>query len=175
MTGNAGSGPFFFFMKCDLINPDRGPDRLPFMPDQFDSLKSRAMRPARVELVRVPAVDATHSAMLRRLRVTTGIFVPSSRGIFRISLRRGLSKAEIACFLSHRECGRRIAEGPDAFGAVFEDDVVFSDETFFSGRRDMDSGGGRYCQAGDHDRQVCRGTVGTEKFPGTRNRSFSFG
>jgi len=37
-----------------------------------------------------------------------------------------LSRAEIGCFLSHRECLRRIAEGDAPWGAVFEDDIALS-------------------------------------------------
>jgi glycosyl transferase family 25 len=39
-----------------------------------------------------------------------------------------LTNAETACFLSHRRCWQIIADGADQFGAIFEDDVVFSDE-----------------------------------------------
>lgn len=38
-----------------------------------------------------------------------------------------LTSTEIACFLSHKACWAKIADGDDAYGAVFEDDVVFSD------------------------------------------------
>ena len=37
-----------------------------------------------------------------------------------------LTDAEIACLLSHRTCWSIVAEGDDAYGAVFEDDIVFS-------------------------------------------------
>lgn len=43
--------------------------------------------------------------------------------------------AEKACFLSHRECWKRIVEGNHDFGAIFEDDVHFSPDAakFLSG------------------------------------------
>lgn len=37
-----------------------------------------------------------------------------------------LTEAEVCCFLSHRRCWEIIADGPDQYGVVFEDDVVFS-------------------------------------------------
>ncbi|TPM24261.1 glycosyltransferase family 25 protein [Mesorhizobium sp. B2-3-5] len=37
-----------------------------------------------------------------------------------------LTEAEVCCFLSHRRCWQIIVDGPDQYGAVFEDDVVFS-------------------------------------------------
>ncbi|TJV19702.1 glycosyltransferase family 25 protein [Mesorhizobium sp.] len=37
-----------------------------------------------------------------------------------------LTEAEVCCFLSHRRCWQIIADGPDQYAAVFEDDVVFS-------------------------------------------------
>jgi glycosyl transferase family 25 len=39
-----------------------------------------------------------------------------------------LAKQELACFLSHRECWIEIANGAHRFGAVFEDDLAFSDD-----------------------------------------------
>jgi glycosyl transferase family 25 len=38
-------------------------------------------------------------------------------------------KAEVACSLSHRACWKLIAEGTAPFGAVFEDDIAFADDT----------------------------------------------
>ncbi|MBW6505959.1 MAG: glycosyltransferase family 25 protein [Rhodobacteraceae bacterium] len=40
-----------------------------------------------------------------------------------------LSRAEVACFLSHRACWTLIAHGATPFGAVFEDDIAFADDT----------------------------------------------
>ena len=39
-----------------------------------------------------------------------------------------MSAQEIGCFLSHRNVWKRIAEGENAFGAVFEDDLTFSND-----------------------------------------------
>lgn len=89
-----------------LINLDRDADRLEGMRVQFERLGLRFSR--------VPGVDgrnltaeqiAYHQANPRRAR---------------------LGAAEVGCILSHRECWLRIAEGPDPYGAVFEDDVDLS-------------------------------------------------
>lgn len=37
-----------------------------------------------------------------------------------------LTRQEVACFQSHRQCWQIIADGTDPYGAIFEDDVVFS-------------------------------------------------
>ncbi|WP_421914751.1 glycosyltransferase family 25 protein [Mesorhizobium sp.] len=42
--------------------------------------------------------------------------------------RLRLTGGEIACLLSHRACWMMIAGGDDPYVAIFEDDVVFSDE-----------------------------------------------
>ena len=39
-----------------------------------------------------------------------------------------MAKAEVACFLSHRNCWIKIAAAEARFGAVFEDDIAFSDD-----------------------------------------------
>lgn len=39
-----------------------------------------------------------------------------------------LSLAELACFQSHRECWKRIAANDAPYGAVFEDDILFSED-----------------------------------------------
>lgn len=39
-----------------------------------------------------------------------------------------LSQQEVGCFLSHRNVWRRIANGKNNFGAVFEDDLTFSND-----------------------------------------------
>lgn len=40
-----------------------------------------------------------------------------------------MSPPEIGCFLSHRAVWAQIADGGSRFGAVFEDDVMFADQT----------------------------------------------
>ena len=39
-----------------------------------------------------------------------------------------MAKAEVACFLSHRNCWIKIAEAQARFGAVFEDDIAFAQD-----------------------------------------------
>lgn len=119
-------------MKCYLINLDRSSDRLQFMSGQFGFLKSRASREDGIDLVRVPAIDArTLDDAEAASYYDRDFYSFNARYFPNIVPKGGLSKAEIACFLSHRECWRRIAESGEAFGAVFEDDVVFSSEAAF--------------------------------------------
>jgi len=84
-------------MKCLVINLDRSTDRLAHVTSEFARLG--------VPFERVPALDANAGCP---------IHVPS------------LTSAEVCCFLSHRACWQIIADGADRYGAVFEDDVVFS-------------------------------------------------
>lgn len=84
-------------VKCLVINLDRSVDRLAAVTAEFSHIG--------VAFERVAGVDAT-----------TGVpFVAPP-----------LTDAEICCFLSHRRCWQIIADGPDRYGVVFEDDVVFS-------------------------------------------------
>ncbi|UVK43372.1 glycosyltransferase family 25 protein [Mesorhizobium sp. AR07] len=95
-------------MKCLLINLDRSQDRLAHMTAEFARIG--------IDFERVTAVDAQGRPDLAetpmRLNPLTQLH---------------LTNTEVACFLSHKACWARIAEGDDAFGAVFEDDVVFSE------------------------------------------------
>ncbi len=84
-------------MKCLVINLDRSVDRLADVMAEFSRIG--------VPFERVAGIDA----------VTGAPFIAPP-----------LSEAEVCCFLSHRLCWQIIADGPDRYGAVFEDDVVFS-------------------------------------------------
>lgn len=85
-------------MKCLVINLDRSEDRLAHVAAEFAKIG--------VAFERVSAVDAS-----------AGSPIPASPH---------LTKSQVACSLSHRKCWQIIAEGEDQYGAVFEDDVVFS-------------------------------------------------
>lgn len=85
-------------MKCLVINLDRSTDRLAHITSEFAKIG--------VAFERVSAVDAS-----------AGSPIPASPH---------LTKGEIACSLSHRKCWQIIADGADQYGAVFEDDAVFS-------------------------------------------------
>lgn len=86
-------------MRCLVINLDRSPGRLAHMTTEFARIQ--------VKFERVSAVD--------------GMKRPEIAAMSRI-----LSPTEIACFLSHKACWHIIAEGDEAYGAVFEDDTVFT-------------------------------------------------
>ncbi|MER8571979.1 glycosyltransferase family 25 protein [Mesorhizobium sp. M1338] len=87
-------------MKCMVINLDRSPDRLAHVTAEFAKIG--------VSFDRVPAVDA-----LRRPE-----FCETSPN---------LTPTEIACLMSHKICWKVIADGDDAFGVIFEDDIILSE------------------------------------------------
>ena len=95
-------------MKCLVINLDRSQDRLAHMTSEFARIG--------IDFERVAAVDAQDRSDLpqtpMRLNPLTQLH---------------LTNTEIACFLSHKACWAKIADGDDAYGVVFEDDVVFSE------------------------------------------------
>lgn len=87
-------------MKCMVINLDRSPDRLAHVTAEFAKIG--------ISFDRVPAVDALHQPE----------FAQTSPG---------LTATEVACLMSHKVCWKIIADGDDAFGAIFEDDVLLSE------------------------------------------------
>lgn len=93
-------------MKCLVINLDRSRDRLAHVSAEF----------ARVGLAfeRVVAIDARDRPDLAEM--------PQRKKRLR------MADTEIACLLSHKQCWSMIAAGDDAYGAIFEDDVVFADK-----------------------------------------------
>jgi glycosyl transferase family 25 len=90
-----------------LINLDRCSDRLGMMNDRFSQLG--------LGCERVQAVDGKtlDDADIAAVRVTVPGWIP-------------LSAAEVACFLSHRKCWELIVARQDAYGCIFEDDVLLS-------------------------------------------------
>ena len=90
-----------------FINLDRSPDRRAEMSQRLSALG--------IAFERVPAIDgrSLSSSAVDAVRIDTPGWKPLSAG-------------EIGCFLSHRECWRRIAQGDEAYGCVFEDDVLLS-------------------------------------------------
>ncbi|MBS7538638.1 glycosyltransferase family 25 protein [Ancylobacter lacus] len=96
-------------MKCYLINLDRSPERLVNMAERFGRIN--------VPFERVSGIDG------KKVGIQPAVFYNADG-----TVKRRLAIGEVACFQSHRSCWRRIAEGEDAFGAVFEDDIIFSDK-----------------------------------------------
>ncbi|UVK51571.1 glycosyltransferase family 25 protein [Mesorhizobium sp. AR02] len=84
-------------MKCLVINLDRSVERLVAVASEFSRI--------RVAFERVAGVDVEEGLPFAAPPLTA---------------------TEVCCFLSHRRCWKIIADGPDEYGAVFEDDVVFS-------------------------------------------------
>ncbi|QPZ89471.1 glycosyltransferase family 25 protein [Thioclava electrotropha] len=95
-------------MNILYINLDAAAARRAWMENQFSELGIKAHR-----------VSA----------VTSGNLSEKASGItFGSDIGRKWFDAEKACLLSHRECWKRIAEGADEFGAIFEDDVHLSSD-----------------------------------------------
>jgi glycosyl transferase family 25 len=94
-------------MKFLVINLDRSRDRLAHVTAEFARIG--------VAFERVEAVDARDRPDLGMMPLRAKRITP---------LR--LTGAEIACLLSHKACWTKIAEGDEPYGAIFEDDVVFS-------------------------------------------------
>lgn len=94
-------------MRCLVINLDRSTGRLAWVQSQFAAAGLTFERFSAVDMN-----DITPEAMARITR-------PRKEDTL-------WARSEVACFLSHRECWQRIAAGPDAFVAVFEDDIFLS-------------------------------------------------
>lgn len=87
-------------MKCLVINLDRSPARLAHVTAAFSRID--------VAFDRVAAID--------------GLIRPEIA-----EMSPNLSLSEIGCFLSHRACWQIVANGDDAYGAIFEDDVILTE------------------------------------------------
>ena len=93
-------------MKSYVINLDRSPDRLKRMTDRLNAIG--------VGFERVPAVDGRLLSQAEIEDVTKPV------------AGAALTPEEVGCFLSHRKCWERIVSGSDAYGCVFEDDMLIS-------------------------------------------------
>ncbi|MFC3327284.1 glycosyltransferase family 25 protein [Mesorhizobium cantuariense] len=93
-------------MKCLVINLDRSADRLAHMVAQFARIG--------IPFERVAAIDARNHPELEQ------------QPQHALYATRRLSGSEIACLHSHRACWSILAQDEARYGAIFEDDVVFS-------------------------------------------------
>lgn len=91
-----------------IVNLDRSTERFRFVAKQFDKLG--------IVYERISAVDAE----------ALGIVVEDYQR--NVSDWPKLYPPEVACFLSHVICWKKIATGTDDYGAIFEDDIVVSSE-----------------------------------------------
>ncbi|MER8628884.1 glycosyltransferase family 25 protein [Mesorhizobium opportunistum] len=93
-------------MKRLVINLDRSPDRLAHMASEFARIG--------IGFERIAGIDAQDHPNL--------VLQPQHA----IHAIRPLAGSEIACLHSHRACWTIIAQDDAPYGAVFEDDMVFS-------------------------------------------------
>jgi len=94
-------------MKLYVINLERSKDRLDHITAVFEDQG--------LDFERMPAVDGRALPEETYRQLTSVSNWPLQ-----------LTRTEVGCLLSHRACLRLIAEGSDAYGAVFEDDIVLS-------------------------------------------------
>jgi glycosyl transferase family 25 len=94
-------------MKIYVINLERSKDRLEHITAVFHECG--------LDFERVSAVDGQTLTEEAFRHLTSARNWPLE-----------LTRSEVGCFLSHRQCLRLIAEGDDAYGAVFEDDIILS-------------------------------------------------
>lgn len=121
-------------MKCYLVNLDKTPDRLAFIEEQFDYLLA-GVPEGSMELVRVSAVDAAEldeQTIAKYYEKDHYSF--NARFFPNVLSASGMTRGEIACFLSHRKCWQKIVEAREDYAVVLEDDIIFSDTAgqFFS-------------------------------------------
>ncbi|OBQ84690.1 glycosyltransferase family 25 protein [Mesorhizobium sp. WSM3873] len=94
-------------MKSYIINLDRSPGRMQRMADRLNSIGA--------DFERVPAVDGR---LLSDAEISD-VHKPAAGAA-------AMTPEEVGCFLSHRKCWERIVSGPDAYGCVFEDDMLIA-------------------------------------------------
>lgn len=96
-------------ITCFFLNLDRSHGRRTHMEAQFERISIQAQR--------ISAFDGTSLSDLDCLK-----YSPPETAHWK------LSKAEIGCFLTHRMVWETIASGKSTYGAVFEDDIHFSND-----------------------------------------------
>jgi len=94
-------------IKCYVINLDRSVDRLEHISQVFSNQD--------LSFERVKAIDGTVLSNIEFNLLTSKRNWPHE-----------LTRNEVGCFLSHRECLRRIIENNASWGAIFEDDIILS-------------------------------------------------
>jgi len=98
-------------IKCYVINLDRSKGRL----------------------VRMNSVFNEQGLIFERVKAVDGADINDEKMNHLTSKKRWLYKLtthEVGCFLSHRECLRQIAAGSEPWGAIFEDDIILSSNTY---------------------------------------------
>ena len=98
--------------KIFVINLDRSPDRLATMQSQLDAIGA--------PFERIAAIDG-HKLTDATVEEVSPAHVVSK------TYHRALSKAEVACSLSHRSAWQRILDEDLDFGVVLEDDLTLLD------------------------------------------------
>jgi len=94
-------------LQLYVINLDRSPDRLKHITQVFNALN--------LDFTRISAVDGKNLSEAELANVTQIRKWP-----------KPLTRGEVGCLLSHRECLRQGVEQGAPFFAIFEDDIMLS-------------------------------------------------
>ena len=98
-----------------FINMDQSVDRRKVIEDQLARLGVKAERVAGVN------GRALSDEQCRELTY------PHDHFETKVRFTRDLTKGEIGCFLSHRECWKRLVASDERWGLIIEDDALFSE------------------------------------------------
>lgn len=118
-------------MKRYVINLDWAVERLTSAKEQFQKNGLDFIRVSAIDGHNLPSKIKEIMQEPRRLKKEAlaflGVDSTSYEGILQNIGYPILNAGDVACFFSHRECLRLIAEGSDPYGAVFEDDLYLSE------------------------------------------------
>ena len=98
-------------MDCFVINLDRSVNRWALISKQLNKLE--------IKFERIPACDGRTISTIdyeHYLDLNAGIAHGKAK----------LTPGEVGCFLSHRECWKRLVESGNSYAAILEDDIIIS-------------------------------------------------
>lgn len=97
-----------------VINLDRSKDRLDAITRKLDALG--------IDFQRVPAVDGSKISEEQKKE----LLYPIDHFETKVRFTRELTNGEIGCFLSHRECWKRLLDSDEKWALIMEDDIQIS-------------------------------------------------
>lgn len=97
-----------------VINLDRSKDRLDAITGKLDALG--------IDFQRVSAVDGSKISEEQKKE----LLYPIDHFETKVRFTRELTNGEIGCFLSHRECWKRLLDSDEKWALIMEDDIDIS-------------------------------------------------
>ena len=97
-----------------VINLDRSKDRLDAITRKLDALG--------IDFQRVPGVDGFKISEEQKRE----LLYPIDHFESKVRFTRELTNGEIGCFLSHRECWKRLLDSDEKWALIMEDDIQIS-------------------------------------------------